>query len=479
MLQTMGLNRVTLAFPDAREKEFLVKYYYDSLIQFRVAFILVMALYGVFGYLDSVMVPDYQRYFLIIRFGVVIPVLFGVLLLSFTRIFQRIWQTLLFISFILAGSGIAIMTVLVPENYAYYAGMMLIFSAGYFFIKLRFFKATVAGWMTLAIYNIGSIFYSTAEPEIILNNNYFYISANLIGMFAAYYIEYYARRDFYLNQELDKQKAQVEEANHNLERKVRERTRELNERNIQLTEAKERAEQSDKLKSAFLANMSHEIRTPMNGIIGFSNLLTEAEDEEELKEYVDVIIENGNHLMAIINDIVDISKVEAGMLQLKADNFSVPELIDEIYRFFKSDQNVRNKGLHLEKKCNLPENSRTIVCDRTRLKQVLMNLMSNACKYTLEGSVEISCKQRNSELLFEVADTGVGLTREQQAYVFERFMQATTDHTPKQEGTGLGLAISKAFVKLFGGEIWVESLPDKGSSFYFTVPVNHTETQNS
>ncbi|MFP4470949.1 MAG: ATP-binding protein [Bacteroidales bacterium] len=473
MLQEMGLNRITLAFPDDRERIFLNKYFHDSLYQFRVAFVLVIALYGIFGFLDSVMVPDYQRLFLVIRFGLVIPILLIVLAVSFTRFFKKIWQMLLFVSFIVAGSGIAVMTVLVPENYSYYAGMMLIFSAGYFFIKLRFFLATLAGWITLSIYNIGAIIYSTAEPQIILNNNFFYVSANLIGMFAAYYIEYYARRDFYLNRELDKQKMQVEEANRSLDRKVKERTKELKESNIQLITAKERAEQSDKLKSAFLANMSHEIRTPMNGIIGFANLLLEAEDDEELKEYVDVINENGRHLLSLINDIVDISKVEAGMMELKGEEFAVSDLVDEILRFFKSDHNVINKGLNLSKKCDLNNRDSRIMSDRTRLKQVLMNLMSNACKYTLEGDVELGCESRLHDILFYVRDTGVGIDAEQQEHVFERFMQVTTDHTPRQEGTGLGLAISKAFVNLFGGEIWLESEPGKGSVFYFNLPMNH------
>lgn len=472
MLREMGLNRVTLSFPDEREEVFLQKYFSDSLRQFRVAFVLVIALYGVFGFLDSVMVPDYKSQFYLIRFGIVIPFLSFVLLLSFTEIFRKIWQLLLFVSFILAGGGIAVMTVLIPENYSYYAGMMLIFSAGYFFIKLRFFLATMAGWITLAIYNTGAIFFSIAEPEIILNNNFFYISANLIGMFAAYYIEYYARRDFYLNQQLDKQKLEVEAINRNLETMVDERTKELHQRNVQLTEAKERAEQSDKLKSAFLANMSHEIRTPMNGIIGFANLLLEAEDEEELKEYVDVINENGKHLLSIINDIIDISKVEAGMLELKKEEFSVVALLDEIHRFFKSDKNVVEKSLRLGKKINLPDGFDPINSDRTRLKQILINLMTNATKYTDEGFVEFGCNLEDGDLVFYVKDSGMGMDEDQQNYVFERFMQVTTGHTPQQEGTGLGLAISKAYVKLFGGNIWLKSKPGEGSVFYFNIPLN-------
>lgn len=463
-IRRMNLNPFTLAFRDGREPEFLSKYYQDSLTQFRVSFVLVAALYGVFDLLDSMMIPRFQEVFYIIRFGVVIPFLCLVLILSFFKFFRNIWQLLLFFSFLIAGTGIGLMLILVPDNYAYYGGMMLVFTAGYFFIKLRFLMATLAGWLTLAIYNIGAVFFSEAGPEVIINNNFFYVSANLIGMFAAYNIEYFARRDFFLNKQLDSRKAEVEEANRTLERKVRERTSQLNE-------AKERAEQSDKLKSAFLANMSHEIRTPMNGILGFSQLLLETEDKEELKEFIEVINKNGNHLLALINDIIDISKVEAGMLSLSSNEFSINELLDEVNELLLKDNFVSGRRFELRSKYGLVKGQDVMLSDRTRLKQVLINLVGNACKFTYKGYVEVGYTVHEEHLVFYVKDTGVGLDYDQQQYIFERFMQATIDHRPKHEGTGLGLAISKAFVNLFGGEIWVESEPSGGSVFCFTLPV--------
>lgn len=461
----MNLNPITLAFRDGRENEFLSKYFRDSLVQFRVSFVLLAALYGVFGLLDSMVVPMYQEVFFLVRFGVVVPFLFLVLIFSFFRFFRNVWQLLVFISFVLGGAGISLMLVLVPDYYAYYGGVMLVFTAGYFFIKLRFLMATLGGWLILAIYNIGAIFYSETGALVIINNNFFFVSANLIGMFAAYNIEYFARRDFFLNKQLDKRKAEVEEANRTLERKVRERTSQLNE-------AKERAEQSDKLKSAFLANMSHEIRTPMNGILGFSQLLLETEDKEELKEFIEVINKNGNHLLALINDIIDISKVEAGMLSLSSNEFSINELLDEVNELLLKDNQVSGRRFELRSNYSLEKGNDILISDRTRLKQVLINLVGNACKFTYQGYVEVGYAVHEEFLVFYVKDTGVGLDYEQQQYIFERFMQATIDHRPKHEGTGLGLAISKAFVNLFGGEIWVESDMGQGSVFCFTLPIN-------
>jgi signal transduction histidine kinase len=373
-----------------------------------------------------------------------------------------VWQILLFISFIVAGAGISIMNTLIPENYAYYAGMMLIFSSGYFFIKLRFFLSSIAGWTTLLFFNIGAIWYADASTMIIISNNFFFVSANLIGMFAAYNIEYYARRDFFLNQKIDLQKDAVEEINRNLEIIVEERTKEL-------VEAKNKAEQSDRLKSAFLANMSHEIRTPMNAIIGFANFLTEAEDEEERIECCQLIIENGNHLLSLINDIIDISKIEAGMLELSKSEFVLNDLIQEVLRIFQNDQNVKIKDLKISCNNGLDSTDSIIYSDRKRLKQILINLINNACKFTDQGYVEFGYNLHSELLIFYVKDTGRGIELEKQKFIFERFMQGALDNTPDHDGSGLGLAISKSFVKLFGGEIWFESEKGIGSVFYFTL----------
>lgn len=463
LLQEMKLNRITLSFPEKNEKLFLQKYFSDSLLQFRISFVLVTFLYAIFGFLDTVIVPDYVKIFYAIRFYIVVPFLVLVFVLSFFPFFKQIWQYLLFISFLVGGGGICVMTTLVPENFTYYLGLMLIFSAGYFFIKLRFFAAALAGLITLVFYNVGAIFYSSVNSNIILSNDFFYASINLIGMAAAYHIEYYARRDFYLNQQLDEQYDEVEYLNLNLEKAVEKRT-------IELVEAKNKAEQSDKLKSAFLASMSHEIRTPMNAIIGFSQILEDAEDDEERTECIELIKSNGNHLLALIDDIMDISKIEAGVFELHESEFSLNELMNEIYKVLEINENVKSKGLKIFVKNALSGSDSIIVADQKRLKQILINLASNAAKFTDKGFIEMGYRLHINELYFYVKDTGRGIELDKQAFIFERFMQVIENHEPEHEGSGLGLAISKSLIKLFNGDLWVESEIGKGSIFYFNLP---------
>ena len=462
----MLINPYTLSFPKRHERAFRDKYFADSLWQFRIAFFLVALLYAAFGFLDTIIVPEYRQEFFFIRFSVVIPVLTSVIILSYFPFFRKAWQFLLMFSFMLGGVGITVMLAMAPGNYAYYGGLMLVLFAGYFFIKLRFLMASVAGWGLLLIYNTGAIFFSDAPGELIINNNYFFISANIIGMMGAYNIEFLTRRDYYLNKKLDARQHEIAEANRNLEQKIQERTG-------QLQEAKERAEQSDKLKSAFLANMSHEIRTPMNAILGFAELLPEIDDVKQRDQLLEIISENGNHLLELINDIIDLSKIESGMMPLNMKAFDVNALLSEVATNFAQNEKITNGLVKIKPPAALSGEHNLVSSDRTRLKQVLINLMTNAIKFTKAGTIEFGCILNGHKLLFYVKDPGIGIEPEKQKVIFDRFMQATVDHQPEIEGQGLGLAISKAIVNHLGGEIWVESTPNIGSTFSFSVPIHH------
>lgn len=460
----MNYNKITLAFSGEDEHLFLKKYFSYSILQFRVSFILLTILYGGFGFLDSQIVPEHAPTFLAIRFLFVIPILLIVFILSFSQWFHKVWQPLLLICVIVGGFGISIMTMLAPENYTYYAGLMLVFSASYFFIKLRFFLATIAGWSILVLYNIGAIFFSHTPDVLLISNNFFFISANLIGMFAAYNIEYYARRNFFLSQKLDAERLLVIDVNKNLEATVEERTKEL-------LKAKEKAEESDRLKSAFLANMSHEIRTPMNGIIGFAELLKEPGlTGEEQQNYIRIIEKSGVRMLNIINDIVDISKIEAGLMTIEIKESNLNEQINYVYTFLKPE--AEEKGIKLSYNTPLPVSEAILKTDREKVYAILTNLVKNSIKYTNDGTIEIGCAVKNGFLEIFVQDTGVGIPDDRQNAIFERFIQADVPDEFTQQGAGLGLSITKAYVEMLGGKIWVDSKVGVGSTFYFTLPLN-------
>lgn len=237
-----------------------------------------------------------------------------------------------------------------------------------------------------------------------------------------------------------------------------------------LIEAKNKAEESDRLKSAFLANTSHEIRTPMNAIIGFSKLLHSGKlDKQKQKEYTNNILEKGNQLLQIINDIIDISKIEANQLNINKSRFALNKLLDDIKYDFK-DEIEKNPqiDLHVNKEV---KNGNYIYLDRARIKQILSNILSNAFKYTDKGKIEIGYKLLDKDnILFFVKDTGIGVDKEKQDIIFDSFRKSDKSSSRIYGGTGLGLSISKALVKLMGGEIWVESELNQGASFYLTLP---------
>jgi PAS domain S-box-containing protein len=237
----------------------------------------------------------------------------------------------------------------------------------------------------------------------------------------------------------------------------------------ELIKAKEKAEESDRLKSSFLANMSHEIRTPMNSILGFSELLMNQELTEAKKEkYNELINSSGKRLMTLISDIVDVSKLDSNQITLNASVFNLNKLLDQLSHQFAISSLKKNITINTVKSRN-DENS-FINLDETRLTQVLSNLLENALKFTTEGFVEFGYTLSADEIQFYVKDTGVGISAKDHHLIFERFEQSDNEISKVKSGTGIGLSISKGIVELFGGKIWVESAPQQGSTFYFTIP---------
>ena len=237
----------------------------------------------------------------------------------------------------------------------------------------------------------------------------------------------------------------------------------------ELIQAKEKAEESDRLKSAFLANISHEIRTPMNGILGFAELLKDPVlATGHQSEFLDVIEKSGQRMLSIINDLIDISKIEAGETTLRIRKTNVNKMLHDLHLFFIPESTQKNITLNYH--CDLPEEKSFIETDSTKLSQILTNLIKNSLKFTDKGSISFGYIQKDTMLEFYVSDTGPGISPDQKDIIFERFRQSTLNLSRKYEGAGLGLAISKAYVELLGGSIWIESELDEGSTFFFRLP---------
>ncbi|MBN2805532.1 MAG: response regulator [Prolixibacteraceae bacterium] len=231
---------------------------------------------------------------------------------------------------------------------------------------------------------------------------------------------------------------------------------------------KEYAEKCNMLKTAFLANMSHEIRTPMNSIIGFTDLLNMGGLRPEVRsDYTMIVQKSCNQLLNIVNDIIEISKIETGNVDIRMAPISMVPFLEGIYKTFLPEAVKKNIDLKLQ----LKQGDTTIVCDHLKLLQIFNNLVSNALKFTKQGSVTISALIQPDQVLFSVKDTGIGIDPEHFEYIFDRFNQVETTATRKFGGNGLGLAISKAYVEKMNGKIWVESEIGKGAVFYFTIPV--------
>ena len=267
-------------------------------------------------------------------------------------------------------------------------------------------------------------------------------------------------------------------ANETLEKRILERTKTLADtlevlknKNEEFLLSKEKAEESERLKSAFLANMSHEIRTPMNGILGFTSLLEDPGlTGEKQHEYIQIIEKSGIRMLNIINDIIDISKIESGLMKVHIKESDIKEQMEYIYTFFKPE--VEAKGMKLIFRSTLPAKEAIIQTDREKLFAILTNLVKNAIKYSNEGTIEFGYDRvtnGDDSLQFYVKDTGTGIPKDRQEAIFERFIQADITDTRTQQGAGLGLAITKAYVDMLGGKIWVESKEGKGSTFYFTL----------
>jgi PAS domain S-box-containing protein len=247
---------------------------------------------------------------------------------------------------------------------------------------------------------------------------------------------------------------------------------------LQLIEAKERAEESDRLKTAFLQNMSHEIRTPMNAIMGFSEILSKQfGDREKLEKYTGIIVQRCKDLLELINEILDVAKIESGQLTIYEEECNIRNLFNDLKTVFK-EYSLRNNKLNIDfcvvDECFTAEN--IVITDEGKLKQIFINLIENAYKFTQKGKIEIGCEHLASEkYVFYVSDTGIGIPKDKHDIIFDRFIQVSHDTSRLYGGTGLGLSIVKGLINLLKGKIWLESEPENGTTFYFTIPLKFSK----
>jgi signal transduction histidine kinase len=258
---------------------------------------------------------------------------------------------------------------------------------------------------------------------------------------------------------------ELKESYAGLERKVEERTAELRETSQAL-------ELANKHKSEFLANMSHELRTPLNAIIGFSDVMLGGMTgnlSDKQKEFIKDIRDSGRHLLTLINDILDLSKIEAGRMELEVAAFDVRQAMDNAMTLVRT--RAENHGIELEQRVG-PD---VVIYegDERKFKQVLLNLLSNAVKFTPDGGrITLEAQRMNGAYVFSVSDTGIGIAPEDQGRIFEEFRQVGRDYARKAEGTGLGLSLAKRLVELHGGSLGVDSEPGRGSTFTFNLPIH-------
>lgn len=343
-------------------------------------------------------------------------------------------------------------------------------STGIFDIKIKYLhiRPVIYSNRIVAILEFGSLNKPSDEAIRYLSKIQEQLAIGLTNAKAFVQLENFVKELSRLNEEMQKQNEQIKNQNETLLKLSEQLKEKANELEIQ----KEKAEESTKLKSQFLASMSHELRTPMNSILGLTELiLDKAQLDDKNRERLEVVLKSGKRLMNLINDILDLSKIEAGKMEIREEEILLEELIEDVSSTIQPLINEKGLRFTINRKC---DTRLIITTDKGRVSQVLINLLGNAVKFTDKGNIELSVAiTEDNFLVFSVSDTGIGIPEDAQKIIFEEFRQVDGSTTRRYSGTGLGLAISKKIIDLLGGKIWVKSIVGKGSIFSFTIPVHY------
>ncbi len=489
-LYEMDLNPITLAFPGDLEKKFLGDYYKNSMILIRISLLAGIFLYGFFSILDAQLVPEVKDKLWFIRFTIVLPSFLVVILLSYFPRLTKYFQAFVTITMIIASYAIIIMISIIPppENYSYYAGLILVFMWGYAFTRVRFIWATLAGWLIVVFYEIIAVWFSDMSFTVLINNNFFFISANVIGMFVCYSIEYYARTNYYVTILLEEEQEKIQAANLELEKIAEKRSAQLLQTNKDLRREIEERQRSEKEKAELESLLLHAQKMEALGTLAggiahdFNNLLMGIQ---------------GNTSVVLSNmkpDDPNYKKLETAETYIKKSAELTKQILGFVrggkYEVKKTDLNElikKSSQLFGRTKKEMPiytnyqEDIWTVKVDQGQIEQVLLNLYVNAAQAMPNGgnlyirieNVTLDKKYMEPYELkpgdyvkTSVTDTGIGMDKTTQQKVFDPFF--TTKKLDR--GTGLGLASAYGIIKNHNGFFEVSSEKNKGTTFNFYIP---------
>lgn len=471
------LNAFSLSFRDNDLEQKFLSYYQKYVVgHIRLAMIISIGLYIGFAFLDIFLFPEYKTVFHQIRFFIVIPAIVLGVAYTFVSPSLKYLQPVTSLAVIVGGYGIIAMLYIGGEKVSvlYYVGLMLVMIFNYDFLKLRFVTASFVGGLIVIGYALVSI-KTELRLEVLTTSLFFMLSVNIMGMASAYYFEFLSRKYFYSSLLLAKEKEKTAANNLYLEEQVLERTSTLELANKELFEAKNLAEDSERMKSVFLATMSHELRTPLNAIIGFSDIIHSGENEEEENiSYAEIINRSGQHLLSLVESLFDITLIDSGQVKLNMGEFNLQELLANVNSIIHQERTKLGKDtVELKAECNTFKSEFIIKTDEDKIKQILINLLKNALKFTETGEIRFWCDEvtvlNKSYLKFFVKDTGIGIPSEKIDLIFDVFRQVDDTHSRKYGGVGIGLTVVRKLVTMLDGDVGVDSVEGEGSTFYFTI----------
>jgi signal transduction histidine kinase/ActR/RegA family two-component response regulator len=499
----LSLNYFTLAFTGelARyENDFQEDYFVKTIGHFRFSMVLAMIFYGSFAFLDASIFPELKETFWLIRFGIIFPILLVIYALSYTKGFKKFMQWAIAFVMFSTSCGIIMMIILGSEfsNYSYYAGIILIFIFGYTFTRARFIYASIAGWSIVVAYEISIVWFSKSPITIdtIVGNNFFFISANLIGMFISYFIELTSRTEFYVRVLLEKEKENVKMANNALEKRVLERTEQLSNANADLKKEieirkkyeNERAElekqlfQLQKMETigTLAGGIAHDFNKSLTPILGYTDMaLEELPEESNLRFDIEQINNAALRGKDLVQQILTFSReVDSNKKPIR-----LQPIISEVLNLLKASF---PPGVMIRQ--NLDPLIGTVLADPTHIHQIVMNLCTNASHAMMKSggvlevkldAVRIEAKQaekirnlkKGEYIRLSISDTGYGMDLKTKERIFEPFF------TRKEvgSGSGLGLSVVHGIINNYGGAIEVESMPGKGTTFRIFLPKHSSE----